>query len=296
MLPELKRLNLKQAEQLLAELAQGLLPKPSEETTEHAFEFRTPIHREIMNHFRRKGKIDSQDQSEEAKAKLLQLISDEISSLVLSRKKKNEAKARLGHSGDLRLDFYNIKYGEQFKVFEGLGVRRNHVDAALRKPNQYQHLLPERLKVESIPVVSLFQVEQKGLNSKDDFTFLVHTKRNGATLDVLAAWRLYHDVVSPEHLRSPLDSLRAFVKIYGLKIQIGKSNWAKFFLYEVFPMDFDKPRTRVMQIKNPINHSFISTSVIRISSLDVIEVGSAYAIDEFLYKNDLSIHGVDFKT
>jgi hypothetical protein len=296
MLNTLKNLSIDDEERVLAALIQWFLPQPRDEEPETLPSDLKALQHSALAEIQANLSIDPADQSAMTKAKILEFLAKEMSGPVVRGTRGEQAKRRLGQRGDLRPDFYKIEFGDSFHEAEKRGIRKSHVEDALRHPDEVQHLLPERIQKEGFPAVSLYAKNHGEQRSADQFTLLVQTTREGYTQRVDSTWRVYHSDVNLSQAHEPLDLLRAFVEVYGLYCRVGNSAPAKFFLYEAFPLTPGQRPTEILKIDVPQGVFFETSSLIRVSSLGVIEVAIAYVIDMVRYMNDLRKHGVPFYT
>jgi hypothetical protein len=219
-----------------------------------------------------------------------------MSAPVTTGKRGEQARARLGQQGLLSSNLYQIQFHQTFVEAEKRGIRKAHVEQAIHQPDSLQHVLPEKIRSEDFPAISVYAKHHGTSHSTDRFTLLVPTLRRGATQIVSAAWRVYHSDVDLADAHEPLDVLRAFVGTYGINFRVGNSPLRKFFFYEAFPLMPGGQRTDITRIEaaNPLDVA--SMSFLRVSSLGVIEVAIAYVIDRPPYINDLRKHGVQFRS
>ena len=224
--------------------------------------------------------------------RLFEVLSKEMSEYVLRGNARTEAKARLGNRGELPLNQYELKFASAFDSLAEIGTRRSHVESAIRTPDRVEHLLPERFDFGMDFGITFVAKYEKASRRENNFWLLVQTQRVKAALNVTAAWRVYLSDVKLKSDPSPLDILRAFVDVYGLDLPgIGVS--PKFVLYKVIPASLsDDPKLLFRLHPEDAKRKFLGVFALRASSLGVVEVACAYAIDLEKYKYDLARHGV----
>jgi hypothetical protein len=122
---------------------------------------------------------------------ILEELYTQTLSNALTEERVSAARQRLGMSGDLRPDLYKLEFPDSFSLFEQLGTRRAHVQAAISSPDKVQHLLPERIRPDDTAFVSLFlkRIESSG---RDSFFLLIQTRRSQDTQIVGPSCRLYY--------------------------------------------------------------------------------------------------------
>ncbi|MDO8445008.1 MAG: hypothetical protein Q7T53_02715 [Deltaproteobacteria bacterium] len=290
MLNVLKNIESDQAERTLAALVKHLTPQPTEgdvgEVPLH------PLEATLLDEIRQRAKVSAGDLSQEAKAKLLEIIVKEISQPVLGSTRAIEAKARLGMRGDLRPDLYQIKFGDSFKEDEKRGVRRSHVEETIHHPDKVEHLLPNRFTDAEMPSLSLYAKTMGKHASNDIFTLIVQTQRQADKQLVSSVWRVYHSDVDLSHASSPLGVLKAFVSVYAMDFYIGDKTPRHFLLYDTFNLPHSGHPFKMIEVHNPGNDNFVSSFMFRISPLAVAEVAIAYVINTTRYIRDLRKHNV----
>ena len=288
MLNNLKNHSPEAIERHLASLIQRLLPHPGIEPSEAEPGDVKELQDSLLAEIRERFNLDPADQSQTAQAKLFKFLVEEMSEPVMKGAREKQAKARLGQNGNLRSDLYRIKFGDSFHANEVTGgIRRSHVEEALRHPNQVQHLLPERFGLgEDTLAVSIYA------KHNEKFILLVQTTRKGDTQLVGSAWRVYHSDVDLSAAYEPLEMLRAFADVYGMYFRVGHSAPAKFFLYEVVPMLKGKQPVNIITIDNPTKEACYVNTLLRESNLQVWEVAIAYVINTSRYISDLRNHKV----
>lgn len=294
MLNSLKNLSSERIEQVLASLIQRFLPQPRDEEPEALPNDLKELQDSVLAEIQGNLKIEPSDHSTTAKAKILEFLTKEMSEPVVGGARGEQAKIRLGQRGDLRPDFYKIEFGDSFREAEKRGIKKSHVEDALRHPDEVQHLIPERIRAEGFPAVSLYTRHHGHQRSTDRFTLLVQTMREGYTQRISSTWRVYHSDVNLSQAHEPLDMLRAFVDVYGLYCRVGTSVPAKFFFYEAFPLVPGQRPTEMLKFDAPQEALFDSSFLVRVSPLGVIEVAIAYVIDLGRYMSDLRKHNVHF--
>lgn len=282
MLNSLRGKSLKEREQVLAAITQHLLPRPHVEPSQL-----TQLEEKALYEIARKLKIDLNDSSPQTQTKLFRFIAEEIVKPIRESARWEDAKYRLGQMGELRGDLYQIIFHRSFFTFEQLGIRRAHVEEAIRNPHSVEHLLPDKFTVKDSPAISL------SVRHLRDFSILVQTFRSGYTQQVIIAWRLYHsEIPSLKIDASPLDMLKAFVDHFGVMISVPGLPATKFILYEVIPfVSSPKQLTQLTHIHSHDQTLVVSTSVSKLE-LGVTEIGIFYAIDRPKYVNCLKKHHV----
>jgi hypothetical protein len=287
MLQTLQNYDSLKAQSILSELTNRVLPNATTEEVriieETDFEYN-----ELWAEIRGKLKLSHDDNSHAAITKIQEFLSNEISKSVFAEVDQNVVKSRLGQKGQLSHDLYQFKFTDEFKDYEKLGIRRSVVLDAVKKPDQLQHLHPERFQDNPDKTESLFIKHFVSGNQRNNHTLLVRCSRNGFTLFISDSWQIYHsevdisDAILPEHM------LRAFVNVFGVDIRIGeKTN--KFFWYEKFALN-GKSVTDLIQPPNLPN--FIAFFKIGEIGNEFVEILHGYSVNTDKYKANLRSHGI----
>jgi hypothetical protein len=275
----------------MANVVQALLPSPAQDQLDDSHGPDYELMSSVLNEARRITNVSVGDQSTSARGKLLDVVSKEISNVVVQGKKGNEAKDRLGHSGDLHLSLYDVSYPKGFSSrYLKYGIRRSHIESAIKSPDQYQHMLPQ-VDLENRSGFTLFTKFHSSGNAKDNFVLVVQAQRYRSSLAVVAAWRVYLSEVSLNRALTPIDVLREFVETYGLDEDWGITT-SKFLFNKKIPFDRLEPQL-LENRENVLNPQGVCIlSAFRDKSNRVLIVAIAYSIDLTKYRRDIKKHGV----
>jgi hypothetical protein len=139
---------------------------------------------------------------------------------------------RLAERGDLPSDLYEIQVVENVKDLYGKGysLEKKLIETTVRAPTVEQHFGPAINLNEPI-MVSLFAKSFRTRWSPKDFVMLVAGQRDGTTLNVMQAWRIYTSRVDVSGIKAPIDWLKRFAETYGAEIEVNGKR-AKFFYSE----------------------------------------------------------------
>jgi hypothetical protein len=243
---------------------------------------------DILAEVRNRLHIGAHDDSARSRAEIDKFLANALSQLILSPDKISDALARVGQSGRLSPALYQVDQPPAFKaVFYGLGVNSNHVDDAVRHPDDHQHLMPEGLPEDS-RTLSLFMKLVTSKEIRKRHWFLVQSNRNGYHQVVTSAWRIYPNDVDLLGAKQPIDVLKAFVQVFGCPIRVGESK-ALFVDTKQFPFD---AQVKVDWTGAPVD-SFFSFSQTSNAVTSLFRVGIAYCIDLAKYRAALKRRGVN---
>lgn len=295
MLQILKNKNKTEAQRLLSIAAKSLLPSPGVSEAEVISEEIKSSLLAIFGEVRKKLKLATDDNSYEARTKILKFLSDEMKNLVFNEVNFKQAKDRIGLKGDLSPKQYSIKFGDISKELNSRGIRNSHVEDVLHNPDYVEHLLRGvAVDLKDTPI-SIYAKENLGNKKQDKFILVVEAKREGSTLQVSQAWRVYYSDVKLFQPLSPVGILKSFVEKYGISFQIGDALPTKFCLYETISAPLSVQPKDIIKINSERAQSFVANFLIKQSSLGPIEVGLAYVIDTLKYKQDLLKHNVSIE-
>jgi hypothetical protein len=235
-----------------------------------------------------RGRLKVSPNTDAYEASVSKIIADALQQAVLSQTNKADVLARVGAAGNLAPVAYNVIQTNHFgNTFYGLGTTRNHVEDAVKHPDDFQHLLTEGVP-ENHQDISLFmkRVESRSDALKNRW-LLVQTHRVGIDQKPSAAWLVYPDEVEIGSARKPIDVLKAFVEVYGVPFSIGELG-GFFIASEIYP----GPPPKVLKVTfdgNPKDR-FVSFSNVT-TPVGEIRIGVAYCIDLRKYRGVLKAHG-----
>jgi hypothetical protein len=148
--------------------------------------------------------------------------------------------ARLAERGDLPSDLYKVVIAPNIKDIVGklFPLEKKIIETTIRTPTVEQHFGQFTGPNEPV-MVSLFAKSFQTTWPQKDFVMLVGAIRDGTTLNVTQAWRIYTSRVDVNGAKRPLDWLRRFAETYGAEIEINGTK-AKFFDYAQISKPLEK--------------------------------------------------------
>jgi hypothetical protein len=205
---------------------------------------------------------------------------------MLSDAAASEALQRVGAAGRLAPAVYNVIQPPEFKErFYGLGVRPNHVEDAVKRPDDHQHLMTEGIP-ETSRHMSLFMKRVMSQDFRKRHWLLVQSHRFGMDQRVSAAWQVFPQDVNIERAVQPLDVLKAFVEVYGVPIKVGTTH-GLFIESTLYP-----PGTAVKLDWTGAPQDFFVSSLQTTDPAGYLRVGIAYCIHVPRYRAALRSRGV----
>lgn len=267
------------AERVLANLAQEFLPRPFD--PEPALDLTLSPYRDVLSEIRQKTNVHEGDTSQQARTKLLSIISQEISSIALRGNRAENAKDRLGAKKELPFKNYKLNYPSAFEPFEILGVRKAHVLSAFNDV--------DRVFFDTTAHSPIALFTSKPLNSSNDpFILLVVCTIDKSTFQVTAAIRLYYNDISSTYNYTLPELLENFLRNFGLKVRFKRKIISNLFLHEI-ATNFHKDFQYLIQM---------GTFVFRHWVADETKINGMYnfyfvfGIDLDAYREHLIEHGV----
>ena len=171
-------------------------------------------------------------------------------------------------------------------LFSTLGISANHVEDAVKHPDDHQHLMTEGLP-EDAKTLSLFMKQVVSRGDSHNRWLLVQTNRIGLQQHVQAAWIIFPSDVDLSMASAPIDALRAFVDVFGCPISVGDKK-AIIVDPQQFPYDAS---VRIDWTGAPREH-FVNFSQTTNVDTRLFKVGLAYCIDIPKYRASLKRHGI----
>jgi hypothetical protein len=223
--------------------------------------------------------------SAQTHALISKAIADTLQQSILRDADTAKILTRIGNAGRLPPLAYDVIQPREFQgMFYRLGVSRNNVEDAVKRPDDHQHLLTEGMPPEWQDI-SLFMKRVMSREPSRRHWLLVQSHRVGAGQKVGAAWRVFPDDVNIESAQQPVDVLKAFVEVYGVPVNVGETK-ALFIESELFPAG----PVKIDVSPAPLDH-FISSSSTT-NAAGQFRVGVTYCIDIPKYRVALARHGI----
>jgi hypothetical protein len=245
----------------------------------------------VLSEIRAHLRIGESDDSAEARTRIDNALSSTLKDLILNQRDQPTILNRLGQSGRLAPSQYEVIQTRQFSdLFNSLGVSTNHVEDAVKHPDDHQHLMTEGMP-EFARTLSLFVKLIRSSRPENNNWLLVQTNRVGLQQIVQAAWRVYPTDVDLTAAAEPLDALRAFANTFGCPISVGGDAKALFVEPKKFPFDAE---VRVDWTDSPAD-VFVNFSKTMNDTTKLFMVGLAYCIDLKKYRACLEAHDVKLR-
>jgi hypothetical protein len=287
----LQKLDRRTAEGVLAAAALGTAPISGVVGVPQLLSRYSKQADDVLSEIRARLRIPPNDDSAQAHAEIDKFLSDALQGLILNADNRSDALKRVGQSGRLPPALYRVIQSQEFKTLfvNTLGMSSNHIDDAVRRPDDHQHLMPEGLP-ENARTLSLFLKKVTSGDARKSHWLLVNTNRAGLDQIVLSAWRIYPADVDLSGASQPIDVLRAFAEVFGYTISVGDKK-ALFVDAQQFPPD---AQVKIDWTGASTEH-FVSFSQTRDVATNLYMIGLAYCIDIAKYRTSLKRHGVKVK-
>lgn len=231
--------------------------------------------------------ISRENNSPQARVSISKAIAEALRQSILPNINVAEVLSRVGSAGLLAPSAYNVIQPDEFRaVFYNLGVTRNHVDDAVKQPDDHQHLMTEGMPEHSQDL-SLFMKRVMSRDPVRRHWLLVQAHRVGIDQKVGAAWRVYPDDVNIELAQKPIDVLKAFVLSYGVPVRVGDTR-GLFIESQTYP---GGSQVKIDWTSAPPEH-FLSAAHTTSTVDGMFRFGIAYCIDLPKYRLALKRRGV----
>jgi hypothetical protein len=286
-LDTLQQLDHKTAQGVLAAAALSTAPNPGVAEAPQLLQRYTKQANDVLSEIRLRLRISPADDSIAARAAIDNVLANALQGLMLNPANVSSVLNRVGQSGRLAPVLYEVVQSKHFSnLFYTLGVSSNHVEDAVKHPDDHQHLMTEGVQ-ENGKTLSLFMKQIISRDERNSHWLLVQTNRIGIQQHVQAAWRIYPSDVDLSQASVPIDALKAFVDVFGCPISVGDKK-ALFVDPQQFPFDAN---VKVEWTGAPPEF-FVTFSQTTNSDTRLFRVGLAYCIDVPKYRTSLKKHGV----
>jgi hypothetical protein len=149
--------------------------------------------------------LDSDDWTDDVRARVIGRLADAISESALSRVDLTDVRGRLAARGLLPESSLDISFSDKIVLFEKLGLSRSQILEAVQSSDRRQAIEYDTFSSK----ILLFTKEYAR------HTVIVSALREGVRLEIEGAVIAFHDVVPISSSVSPLDALKRFVERYG---------------------------------------------------------------------------------
>lgn len=277
MLKTLEKYNKKEAQRVLAHVADLYLPNPGIRGSDPGETDETSSR--VIAELRGRIGLPGEDNSPEAQSQILSAVADEISESVLSGVSINGVKERLARQGDLPPYLYDVKFSKGYNSFREFGIEDEEVFSAIRSHDRYQHFVPPTVK-SNLKSISLY------LKYEESYVLLVVTAMGQRYQEVDQCWRIFRDDVALPNLAEPKEVLEAFLDKFGVSFTFGESGPSKLIISaQIYDAN---PRLR---FKKPVTHEyqafFVSSKRVNKASIVMLY----YVVDVSSYTGSLQRHG-----
>ncbi len=284
-------IDAKEKPKVFAAVAKAILPNPAVETLFEQSSVPEELQKQVLAEIRTLLDISTEDSSNLASTRIYDYLTKEIRRHTIRHTRERLVKQRIGGKGLLPPSLYSIKLTDYFKGTSlADGVSQIQVQRTIAEPFLVQHLSPSPNLERDTANLSLYVGNYDGPQQGHECTLLVITTRKGDEQQVYSAWIIFHPEVEIPRMTEPLQIFKSFVDVYGLYFRVGESLPRKFVLYDAIVQR--QTKTKIISIVNPENHDYRMEHMIRVSSLNVIEVAMAFCIDVDKYRATLKAHGI----
>jgi hypothetical protein len=247
----------------------------------------------VLAEIRQKLRLRENDQSSKAKASIDDFLVKALDDAVLVGGAADAALKRAAQAGRLTPAAYKVIQPDPFRNrFFPLAVRKDQVEEAIHRPDDFQHLMTDRALEGEEDVFSVFLKQYDGRRRSDPNWFLVQSYRRELEQVAQSAWRIFPSDVDLTKAEKPLAVLEAFVERFGIEVQVGDRK-GKFIDVTSLPRTGDKMNFQVLVSgTSPLpDDFFFSASNRKTTEILTFSVGLVYCIDVTAYRKALIAHG-----
>jgi hypothetical protein len=194
-----------------ATLAQDGRPVPSEKVRRYSEEIE-----DLLSEVRSELKLSPTDNTINARRRISEALSQALSRAILGDTPVRDVQRVLGNRGTLPMGGYKISFRSEFK---SLKENERFVEQAIRSADRIEHLAAahsEGAGERGVTLAAKRVVPKKG----SAHWLLIDSTRQGSSLFVNAAWRVFEQTVELENVDTPTDLLRRFLEVYGLEVEV----------------------------------------------------------------------------
>ena len=288
MLQTLKNYSAQESAAILASVTRQLLPEEFVEIEDPTNPTYGDLRERVLTEVYSKLKLTADKRSEESQAQVVNYLGREMSRAALAGSDLRQLAERVGQQGNLRPDAYKvILTSAHEKDANTYGVTRVSIKDVVNLPDDFQHLLTGVFGPTD-NAISLFVKEYD--NQPDPFTILVQAKRNGSTLTVQRAFKIYHSDVDLSEATTPLEVLLAFVDTYGVEITVGDET-RKFIMYKSIPRGDPPKDVNFFSVPGRFDSGTkLNSGFHFMVTENTIEIAVGYMINETKYLADMKKH------
>jgi hypothetical protein len=238
---------------------------------------------ELLSELRANVKPNQHEDDEHYLSRLASVLSDSMSSAVLSSANLQEVRNRAGRRGTLPPSLYHLQFTRHFHAQKDLlSIRESYVERAVQQADMVQHLSPSGFPENGL-YVSLF-VKTPTQRQLPNHTLLIRADRIGAELFIGDAFYLFHDAFHWNDLSSPLSMLFAFLDAFSLPIVLDEK-----------PEKIILDRQLTFPDNGIVKLRMVDNSIFNIVGKpgDTITITLAYGFNQGRYADYLKAHGIE---
>ncbi len=295
MLESLSGFSKKEAQGILSSVTLSLLPNPSLEPRHPIDE---ALYRRILAESREKLSVDPSDETAETRSRVVDFLGNQISESILRGADVDRIKSRLGESGYLRPDEYEVTTIPASEDFiDGFRLNKADIFDTVSYPYEIEHFPSMKLQNSSTSGLTLC-VKSFGAG-RDRYVLIVISFRKGRVMEINFAFRVFFADVNIQSTHSPIEVLKAFINCYGVRFRLGNLPVANFYQQEALPLKSDLPDTQsvLANYVRPLadassDHSDFYTCMMAhsINSLRLMFFSFVFLINLDKYRKDLETH------
>src|SRR5439155_23713394 len=145
--------------------------------------------------------------------RLHSLLMNELRTLILPSDKIKEVRSRVGRTGFLPIELYELRFSDSFKTH--MHASEALARACVTQATSIKHISSTVFPEGEAPI-SVFALNKLGV--ADPYSVITFAQREGAKLMVTSAWMVFHSDIGPCDKSDVIGLLRAFVESFGVQI------------------------------------------------------------------------------
>lgn len=239
------------------------------------------------------------DESAATLEKISDVIDKELD-VLSSTQNSDSVLIDLAAKGEIPSDLYEVSIIPNVRQIyeEKWYAEQDLIITTIRESDQEQHFGQESDE-QNPALISLFSKSYSEKIPHNSFTMLVAAKRDGMTLHVHQAWRIYEDEVKTKDAQNLIEVWRRFSNVFGIEFEVGGKK-GKFIVNSNLPDDVEVIRQidvqaaffidgRGRRVPKPMH--FLVSNFVTERPNKTVEASLTVAVDLKKYGSSLKNHG-----
>lgn len=222
--------------------------------------------------------------------KVADVLGRTLAVLALPPDRVDDTRNRLGQRGRLPQSQYALRVGFAAAEF---GFSAGAIANLAMTPDAVQHLVIDDADLPLEDQAITLLAKRIHPAHGEAYVALAHGQRQGGTIDLDSAWRVYPSLVPMAGGMTPLDILNRFLARYGLLFSLYGEQPSLLVVYKRIPVSGAIPVAVVKppDVRGPAPEKVIYSMATRLRG-NQVEVSLAYALDSDRYRADMRSRGL----